>query len=92
MAKATFVLDDATVGAIRALAQRKHKPQSHIVREAIAVYARQEDKLTDLERARKLEVLDGLSARARTRPQSEVDAELRDNRRLRRSGWRRPSD
>jgi hypothetical protein len=68
------------------------KAQSHIVREAIAAYARQEEQLTEAERARKLDVLDGLSARPRTRPQAAVDAELRDIRRARRAGWRRPSD
>jgi hypothetical protein len=92
MAKATFVLDADTLQEIRSLAQRKRKPQSHVVREAIALYARQEDRLTDQERARKLELLDDLLARPRTRPPSDVDAELADIRQNRRTGWRRRSD
>ena len=92
MAKATFVLDDETLAAIRGLAQRKRKPQSHVVREAIAVYARQEDRLTEQERARKLKLLDDLLARPKTRAPSDVDAELADIRQSRRAGWRRRSD
>jgi predicted transcriptional regulator len=91
MAKATFVLDDDTLREIRSLASRKGRPQSHIVREAIAAYARQEERLTDQDRARKLAVLDELLARPRTRPSSEVDAELEDIRRSRSRGWRRRS-
>jgi hypothetical protein len=92
MAKATYVLDDETLRAIRTLAARQQKSQSHVVREAIAAYARREEKLTDAERARKLDLLDDLRARPRTRPPAAVDAELREIRRRRRDGWRRPSD
>jgi hypothetical protein len=92
MAKMTFVLDDQTVHTIRTLAHRKQRPQSHIVREAVAVYARQDDKLDEQARARKLGVLDRLLDRPATRPQMAVDAELRGIRRARRTGWRRPSD
>lgn len=92
MAKATFVLDDETLREIRSMALRKRKPQSHVVREAIAVYARQEERLPDEERRHKLAVLDAALARPRTRPQSEVTAELDGIRRTRRAGWRRPSD
>ena len=92
MAKATFVLDDTTLREIRRLASRKGKPQSHVVREAIAAYARQEDQLTDEDRARKLAVLDELLARPRTRPSSAVDAELEGIRRSRSRGSRRRSD
>jgi predicted transcriptional regulator len=92
MAKATFVLDDQTMNAIRSLAERKRKPQSHVVREAIAIYARQEERLTDEERSRRLQVLAELMGRPPTRPQAEVDAELKDIRKSRRTGWRRSSD
>ena len=92
MAKATFVLDDDTLREIRSLASRKGKPQSHIVRQAIAAYARQEERLTDEDRARKLAMLDELLARPRTRPSSAVDAELEDVRRSRSRGWQRRSD
>ena len=92
MAKATFVLDDETMREIRSLALRKRKPQSHVVREAIALYARQEDRLTDEERRRRLDVLDAVLALPATRAQADVDAELRDIRHARRTGWRRRSD
>jgi metal-responsive CopG/Arc/MetJ family transcriptional regulator len=89
--KVTFTLDDETVETIRAIAARRQKPRSLVVREAVAAYARQEDKLDDAERARRLRVLDDLIARPRTRPPIEVDEELREIRRARRVGWRRPA-
>jgi predicted transcriptional regulator len=92
MAKATFVLDDDTLKAIRSLAQRKRKPQSHVVREAVAMYAGQEDRLADDERRRRLDVLDAALRRPPTRPQVAVNAELREIRKARRTGWRRSSD
>jgi predicted DNA-binding protein len=92
MAKVTFTLDDETVRAIRMLAERRNKPQSAVVREAVAVYVRQEETLDDTERVRRLRVLDHVMARPRTRPQAEVDRELREIRRSRRAGWQRPSD
>jgi Ribbon-helix-helix protein, copG family len=91
MVKVTFTLDDDTVEAIRTLAARKRKPQSLVVREAVAAYAGQEEKLTDAERNRRLRALDDLSVRPRTRPQAQVDNELRELRRARRTGWRRPT-
>jgi predicted DNA-binding protein len=90
--KVTFTLDEETVRAIRALAARRRKPQSLVVREAVAAYAAQEEKLDDHEQARRLRVLDDLAAKPRTRPQPDVDRELRQIRVGRRSGWRRPSD
>lgn len=92
MVKVTFTLDDETVDAIRVLADRRRKPQSHVVREAVAAYRAQEEKLSAHDRQRKLGVLDELLSQPRTRPQSEVDAELRSLRRARRTGWRRPTD
>ena len=92
MAKVTFTLDDATVASIRSLAGRKNKPQSLIVREAVAAYAMQEEKLTEDERTRRLRVLDDVAARPRTRAQADVDRELQEIRRARRVGWRRPGD
>ena len=92
MTKVTFTLDDETVAAIRTIAERRRKPRSLVVREAVAAYARREDKLDEAERARRLRVLDDLMRRPRTRPQVEVDRELREIRRARRSGWRRPAE
>jgi hypothetical protein len=92
MIKVTFTLDDETVDAIRALAQRRNKPQSQVVREAIAVYGRQEEKLDDEARARKLRILDELKKRPPTRTRIAADREQREIRRHRREGWRRSGE
>lgn len=92
MVKVTFTLDADTVQAIRTMAERKKKPQSRVVREAIAAYASREEELSDEERARRLRVLDDLMARPRTRADVDVDKELREIRRARRVGWRRPAE
>jgi predicted transcriptional regulator len=92
MVKITFTLDSETTEAIRALARRKRKPQSLVVREAVAAYALQEEKLSEAERTRRMRVLDNLLTRPRTRPQADVDKELREIRRARRAGWRGPAD
>lgn len=89
MVKVTFTLDDDTVRLIRRLAERRKKPQSAIVREAVAAYAGQEQKLSEADRKRKLEVLDQLLQQPPTRPQAEVETELVALRNARRSGWRR---
>jgi predicted DNA-binding protein len=91
MPKLTFSLDDGTVETLRQAAARTGKPQSLIVREAIAQYASQEARLTDDERDRLLAVLRRIRRRPPTRPGAEVDRELREIRRSRRTGWTRPS-
>lgn len=90
--KVTFTLDEATVDLIRAIAERKKRPQSSVVREAVAVYAAHEEKLDHAERARRLRVIDKLMAQPPTRPRGEVEKELRELRRARRVGWGRPTD
>jgi predicted transcriptional regulator len=92
VAKVTFTLDDETVRTIRSLAERRRKPQSAVVREAVAAYAAHEEKLDDAEKARRLRVLDQLAATPRTRPTEDVDRELRQIRLGRRAGWRRESE
>lgn len=85
----TFTLDD---GADHPHARRAPGgPESVVVREAVAAFAKQEQKL-EAERARRLCVLDEPAAKPRTRPQSEVDEELRTIRLGRRTGWRRRLD
>lgn len=90
MPKLTFSLDDETVRMLRGAASRTGKPQSLIVREAVAQYAAQEDRLTDEERDRLLGVLRRIRTRPPTRSEAAVDRELRDIRRSRRTGWSRP--
>lgn len=88
MAKLTFSLDDATVEALRAAAQRSGKPQSLIVREAIADYATREARLSEADRVRLVDVLRRIRSRPAKRSAADVDRELRAIRRSRRTGWR----
>jgi hypothetical protein len=90
MAKVTFSLDDDTVRTLKETAERHRKPQSAIVREAIAHYASREHMLSPDERDRLLNVLRHIERRRPSRPESEVDRELREIRRSRRRGWSRP--
>jgi len=89
MAKMTFSLDDETVRTLRLLADRKQKPQSVIVREAIAEYAAKDEKLSDAERSRKLQLIRQLRSQPQTRDASAVDKELAELRRSRKVGWSR---
>lgn len=91
MVKVTYSLDEATVRRIRRAADRLGKPQSHVVREAMADYAARTDRLSETERLRMLEALERLRAEPVTRSPSSVDAELREIRASRRAGWRRGS-
>jgi hypothetical protein len=91
MVKATFTLDDDTLRTIRQLANRRRKPQSFIVREAVAHYAAREEKLSPAERDRLLKVLDAMAARPAQpddKTAEDVDRELRELRLARRSRGR----
>lgn len=89
MSRITFSLDEATVAQIRKTASRLGKPQSHVVRDAVADYAARADRLSDRERAHALGVLERLRAAKPTRPAADVDEELRSLRLARRGGGRR---
>jgi Arc/MetJ-type ribon-helix-helix transcriptional regulator len=89
MARATFSLDDATIAEIRRTAARLRKPQSHVVREAIADYAARTDRLSERERTQRLSVLERLRHARPTRRAADVDAELKAIRAARRAGGRR---
>lgn len=89
MARATFSLDEATIADIRRLAERLRKPQSHVIREAVADYAARTDRLSERERRQLLSVLDGLRATRPTRTAKAVGAELKAVRRARQAGGRR---
>jgi len=90
MVKVTFTLDDETVARLRRLASRLRRPQSQVVRESIKEYEARSDKLTEDERRRMVAVLDRIMQEPPTRPQAEVDAELREIRAARRRWARRP--
>jgi predicted transcriptional regulator len=89
MAKVTFTVDDATVRTLRTMAERLGKPQSMVVREAVAEYGARAGRLTEAERRRMLAVFDEMTKRPPTRPQADVDRELKEIRRARRQGGRR---
>jgi hypothetical protein len=89
MVKVTFTLDDATVEELRRTAARLRKPQSQVVREAVAEYSARTDKLSERERLRMLGILERLKRMKPTRTQAENDAEIAEIRAARRSGGRR---
>jgi len=92
MVKVTFTLDEETVRRLRKIADRTKKPQSLVVREAVAHYAARDEKMSDEERDRMLRILDEMMKQPPTRSAEDVDRELREIRVSRRRGWRRPSD
>ena len=87
MAKLTFSLDQETVEKLRKTATRLRKPQSMVVREAIARYAAQEDKLSDDERERLLKVIDYIKTLPPSGSHADAKREKREIRRSRRVGW-----
>ena len=89
MARITFSLDEATVAQIRQTAARLRKPQSHVVRDAVADYATRTDRLSERERQHLMGVLERIRDSRPTRPAVAVDAELRSIRTARRAGGRR---
>ena len=89
MVKVTFTLDDATIAALRQSAERLQKPQSVVVREAIADYSARVGRLSERERAHLLGVFDQLVPKLPRRPVREVDAELAEIRAARRTAARR---
>jgi predicted transcriptional regulator len=86
MVRATFSLDEDTVAEIKRTAERLKKPQSHVIREAVADYAARTDRLSERERRHLLGVLEGLRATRPGRTATAVDAELQALRKARRAG------
>jgi predicted transcriptional regulator len=93
MVKLTFTVDEETAQTLKRTSERLHKPQSMIVREAVAEYAARAGRLTEAERRIMLRAVDRIIGQPPTRPQADVDRELREIRRARRAGGRRrPSE
>ena len=88
MKKVTFTVDDDTVAAIRRAAAREQRPQSAIVRDAIAAYPSTTDRLLPAERDRRLKVLREYAAAMPRTSATAVDRELRDLRASRRAAGR----
>ena len=84
MVKVTYSLDDATVRRIRRAAERMRKPQSHVVREAVAEYDVRTNRLSEAERLRMLGVLDRWRKEQVPRSRESVESELREIRLSRR--------
>jgi len=84
----TFTLDEETVHRIEDAAERLAKPKSQIVREAVAEYHGRIHRLSESEIQARLKIFDTMIALIPARPQREVDAELKEIRRARRSGGR----
>jgi predicted transcriptional regulator len=89
MVKVTFTLDDATVAEIRRTAERLGRPQSQVVRQAVAEFAARADRLSEAERLRMLAVLEALRAAPKRGTAAAVDRELASVRTARRRGGRR---
>jgi len=87
--KVTFTIDEETVRLLRATAERMNKPQSLVVREAVAEYAANSDRLSELERRRMLGAIDAMLERPASRPERAVDREVRQIREARRQGGRK---
>lgn len=92
MVRVTFSLDEATVATLKRTAARLRRPQSQIVREAVAEFAARSDRLSESERIRLLDVLDRLKKHPASRSTREVGSELAAIRRARRDGGRRRND
>ena len=92
MVKLTFSVDEATAQTLKKTAERLRKPQSMVVREAVAEYAARAGRLTEGERRQMLKAVDQMMSQTSTRAQSEVTRELRAVRRARRQGGRRRLD
>lgn len=84
MVKVTFTLDEATVATLKRTAARHRKPQSWVVREAVAEYGAKEDRLTPEEKTRMLAALERLRSSPVTGTQADVDREIAEIRRSRR--------
>lgn len=88
----TFSLDTRTAARIDALGRELGMPKSAIVREAVAGYAESARQLPEAERLERLRQFEELVVRIPPRPRRDVEAELRELRRSRRTGWRGVSD
>lgn len=89
MVKVTFSLDHETVDRLRTTAERLGKPQSLVVREAVAEYAARAGRLGEDERVAMLRLFDRVVPAIPTRPAGDVERELRTVRAARRAAGRR---
>jgi hypothetical protein len=88
LAKVTFTLDELAISRLEDASARLAVPKSQIVREAILKFHQQFDRMTEQERLHKLRMFDEFVPKIPRRPQAEVDREIAEIRRARRSGGR----
>jgi len=86
--KMTFSLDESTAAELGRTAQRLQIPKSRVVREAIHEFAARAGRLSERERRHLLQVFDDLVPQIPPRDVSDVEAELAEIRRARRTGGR----
>lgn len=87
--KVTFTLDADTIGRLRATAERLARPKSAVVRDAILEFSARVGRLGERERQRLLQSFDRLVPAIPRRPWRDVERELAEVRRARRSAGRR---
>lgn len=85
----TFSLDEATAARLAHASGALRKSKSEIVRDAIEDYTERIGRLGESERRRLLDAFDELVPEIPRRSLAEVERELDDVRRSRRSGGRR---
>lgn len=89
MKKATYTLDEETLDTLERMAERLSRPKSQVVREAIKLYGEEIDRLSEEEREAMLRLFEEVTGKIPDRPRDDVELELREVRRARRSGGRR---
>jgi hypothetical protein len=87
MVKMTFTLDEATVEVLKRTAARLQKPQSYVLREAIAHYEPHAGKLSRGESKHRVELFDQMLSEIPTRGASAANKELKQLRVSRSKGW-----
>jgi hypothetical protein len=86
--KMTFTLDGETADRIDRTAARLGMPKSAVVREAVSEYAARAGRLSESERLRMLATFDEMVPRIPKRSAREIERELAEIRKSRRTGWR----
>jgi len=86
--KMTFSLDEATAADLARAAERLDRPKSAVVRDAIHDYAERIGRLSERERLEMLRVFDEVVPAIPRRPAAEIERELEELRKARRSGGR----
>jgi|GraSoiStandDraft_30_1057271.scaffolds.fasta_scaffold581070_2 predicted DNA-binding protein len=82
----TLTLDEETIQRIELAAEHLGKSNSEVVDDAIANYRELPDRMTETERQRMLKALEKIRNQPPSRPQEEVERELKELRLARHGG------